>query len=115
MAKGKKTAAPVVKLKDHQGMSFQISPERDKELREKLQKATDYYANAFSVDLSVVDIHKIMRDSIEADKRRVFLKQLGSISETDVLWFAQEFNVNGEAQEPQDESGSGEGGDEAAA
>lgn len=113
MAKKKAVAAVPDKVPH---MTFQLSPDRDKELRTKLKEASDYYELAFGVRLSAEDIHGILSQHIEAEKRRVFLKKVGNVSEADILWFAQEF-LNGEAEESSVEtagSGDEDGGDLAA-
>lgn len=85
-------------------MEFKLDAPREAELRKKLQAAVEYHKRAFGVDLSVADIYAIMKGAIERDKERLFLKNIGNISEADVLWFkANILEVQDEAQSSSDE------------
>mgnify|MGYP001385013019 CR=1 FL=1 len=106
----KKKAAGAVVEEKVANVVFKLSPERDKELRTKLKDASDYYETAFAVRLSVEEIHAIMLEHIVKEKKGVFLKRIGSISEADVLWFAQEFLEDGHVEDKADHSEDGDEG-----
>lgn len=73
---------------------FELSEAREKELLSKIRDASEYYNKAFRSELSALDVYEIIKEEIEANKRRVFLKRIGSVSEADALWLEQRLVKN---------------------
>lgn len=74
-----------------------LSPERKKELEDGIAAALTYYESAFEKKLSDVQVLGILKTVIDEDKKRLFLKKIGAISEADVLYLAEKLGVNLEA------------------
>ena len=87
-------AAPVAEV-PVRGAAHLLSEARQKELASKIAEATEYYGRAFNVDLSPKEIHQILLKVIERDKERLFLSKIGTISEADILWYADLVGIGG--------------------
>lgn len=73
------------------GMKFELSGAREIELRSKLKAAHSYYAHTFGHKLTFNEIYDMLNTLVQRDKERLFLKQVGTVSEADLKWYEHTF------------------------
>lgn len=108
MAKAKKTQAKVNATQERAKkgtMNYRLSEAREIELSKKIADGIEYYGRTFGKTLSPEDVVGIMLKVVERDKERLFINKISPISEADMLWYAEQNEV--QVYDEQGEEGSG--------